>query len=135
MYSKVLFKINILEKGVDIMNSIIKKFRQFFYRNIENNITYNEFLKINKEHDKVFLIDVRSMQEYNEGHLNNAICIPLYELNKRIINIVHNKESIIVLYCSSGIRSVKAKKVLENMGFINIYNIKGGLDEIKNFNF
>ena len=56
------------------------------------------------------LIDVRSMQEYNEGHLDNSILLPEYEILKKIENIVPNKNTKLILYCSSGTRSKKAQK-------------------------
>ena len=74
------------------------------------------------------LIDVRSPQEYNEGHLDNSILLPEYEILKKIENIVPNKNTKLILYCSSGTRSKKAQEELEKMGYKNIYNVLNGVE-------
>ena len=73
------------------------------------------------------VIDVRSPQEYREGHINGAICIPDYQIKKEINKYVNNKETVIILYCSTGHRSQKAQKILENMGYKNVYNVYEGI--------
>ena len=107
-----------------------KTLRRIFYRSIDNKeISYknlNEFMK-NKI---VFLIDVRSNQEYEEGHLNGAINISLFNIERNIVNVVKDKNDIIILYCSSGSRSKEAKKILENLGYQEVYNLKGGIDRV-----
>src|SRR5699024_12195515 len=72
--------------------------------------------------------DVCSSDLYEEGHLNGAINIPLFNIEKEIQNIVKNKNDIIILYCSSGNRSKEAKKILENLEYQEVYNLKGGID-------
>ena len=74
------------------------------------------------------LIDVRSPQEYNEGHLDNSILLPEYEILKKIEDIIPNKNTKIILYCSSGTRSKKAQEKLEKMGYKNIYNVLNGVE-------
>ncbi len=74
------------------------------------------------------LIDVRSPQEYNEGHLDNSILLPEYEILKKIENIVPNKNTKLILYCSSGTRSKKAQKELEKIGYTNVYNVLNGVE-------
>ena len=74
------------------------------------------------------LIDVRSPQEYNEGHLDNSILLPEYEILKKIKDIIPNKNTRIILYCSSGTRSKKAQEELEKMGYKNIYNVLNGVE-------
>ena len=75
----------------------------------------------------VTIIDVRSKQEYEEGHLNGAILIPEYEIKEKIKNIVENKDEKILVYCSSGIRSKQAQEELINLGYKNVYNLKDGI--------
>lgn len=74
------------------------------------------------------LIDVRSPQEYNEGHIDNSILLPEYEILKKIKDIIPNKNTRIILYCSSGTRSKKAQEELEKMGYKNIYNVLNGVE-------
>lgn len=73
------------------------------------------------------IIDVRSPQEYREGHIDGAICIPDYQIKKEINKYVKNKEENIILYCSTGHRSQKAQKILENIGYTNVYNVYEGI--------
>lgn len=90
----------------------------------EGDITYNQMQKILR--DKLaIVIDVRSKQEFNEGHINGAINIPLSDINK-LTNMVKDKKKYIILYCSSGIRSKKAQKELISKGYINVYNLIDG---------
>ena len=76
------------------------------------------------------LIDVRSNQEYREGHLQGAINIPDFEIANRIQKEIPKKNQLIVLYCQYGGRSKKAMLILKNMGYTNVYNLYGGLDII-----
>lgn len=75
------------------------------------------------------ILDVRSRKEFLEGHINNSINIPLDTLKKEINKL--KKEDKIVVCCQSGIRSKKAIKILENLGFKNLYNLKGGIENIQ----
>lgn len=72
------------------------------------------------------LIDVRSPQEFREGHLDGAISIPEYDIKKEIEKIVLDKNKNIVVYCSSGGRSKKAQKTLNKLGYQNVYNVYNG---------
>ena len=46
--------------------------------------------------------------------------------------VLPNKEQTIITYCSSGSRSKEAQEMLETMGYEDVYNLKGGLEEINN---
>ena len=76
------------------------------------------------------LIDVRSPQEYNEGHLPNAINIPEYEIEKRINREVPKLNQQIILYCQYGARSDDAYNLMRRIGYNNIFSLEGGLDAI-----
>lgn len=80
------------------------------------------------EKENYVLIDVRSRREYLEGHLNSAINIPLSSIKKEINHI--EKEKKILVYCQSGVRSKKALKILEDLGYKDVCNLKGGLENI-----
>ena len=73
------------------------------------------------------LIDVRSPQEYREGHLDGAISIPDYQIRRVVARQITNKEQLIVVYCSTGHRSQEAQRILENMGYTNVYNVYEGI--------
>ena len=88
-----------------------------------NLISYVEAKDILNKNPRAVLIDVRSIQEYNEYHLKGAICIPNFELQEKISSIIEDKNQIIILYCQSGARSKKAENLLRKMGYTNVYEI------------
>ena len=104
-------------KIYETIKSIFKKYRG----EKENDIDYQNAISIIKNDSNSILLDVRSPQEYKEGHLENSINIPLYDLDK---------EQTIIVYCQSGNRSRKAIEILKKKGYKNLYNIAGGLDSI-----
>lgn len=115
------------------LNNIKRKMKNILQLRLfrsTNLLTYVEAKDMLKEDVNGILIDVRSIQEYKEYHLNGAICIPLYELQVKIENIVQNKQQLIILYCQSGARSKRAVEILEAMGYTNLYEIDGGIDNI-----
>lgn len=73
------------------------------------------------------IIDVRSIQEYKEGHVESAISIPDYQIRKEIEKKIPNKKTLIIVYCTTGHRSQKAQRILENMGYKNVYNLYNGI--------
>ena len=97
------------------------------FRTSKKEITYEEAIEIIKKYPETKLVDVRSIQEYNENHLKGAISIPIYDI-KEITKIIKNRDNIIILYCQTGARSRKAEKVLSDLCYTNIYTIKRGLN-------
>ncbi len=103
--------------------------KRMCYRGIQNgDITIEELN--NKVAQGAILLDVRSNQEYKEGHLQGAINIPDYELRNRVQREIPKKNQSIVIYCQYGGRSRNAYNMMKNMGYTNIYNLSGGLDMI-----
>ena len=101
--------------------------RRRCYRNLQNgDITIQE-LK-NKVSQGAILIDVRSNQEYREGHLQGAVNIPDFEVQNKIQREVPKKNQLIVLYCQYGGRSRSTMGILKKLGYTNVYNLYGGLD-------
>jgi len=76
------------------------------------------------------IIDVRSRREFKESNLNGAINIPLPEVKRNIEKYVQNKQRRILVCCEYGIRSKQAVEILENIGYTQVYNLKGGLENI-----
>ena len=113
----------------NLKNRIKNALRIQFFRG-GNVISYLEAKELLKENPTGIIIDVRSIQEYNEYHLSGAVCIPLFELQNKIGSIVDDKNQMIILCCQSGGRSRKAMRILEKMGYGNLYEIDGGLDNI-----
>ena len=102
---------------------------KFLYRKKRNldekDISEKDMEKI-LEKEKGKIIDVRSPQEYEEGHIEGAILLPEYEIKKKAKEILKNKEEVIIVYCSSGGRSKKAQRELIDMGYKKVYNLYNG---------
>lgn len=107
---------------------MFKKLIKKIYRHKEN-ITIKEMLEILKTNGNAVLLDVRSSQEYIEGHIRGSINIPVYDIEKQAKNKL-NKDSIIIVYCSAGIRSKRAIQILEKLGYENLYNVEGGIENL-----
>jgi rhodanese-related sulfurtransferase/C1A family cysteine protease len=71
------------------------------------------------------VIDVRNNEEYSKGHIENAILVPLSIIEDRIDEL--DKLEEILIYCQSGKRSTVASRIFVENGFINIYNMLGGI--------
>ena len=76
------------------------------------------------------IIDVRSQEEWDEGHLQAAVLIPLAELGDRIGDVAKAKDQKIYLHCRSGGRAGRGKQQLEELGYTNVENV-GGLDDAR----
>ena len=85
-----------------------------------NNVNLKEYL----------IIDVRSKREFKEAHLNGAINIPLCEIKKKAEIVIKDKNKKLIICCEYGIRSRKAVEILEDLGYAQVYNLKGGLENI-----
>ncbi len=70
------------------------------------------------------LLDVRTQDEYDGGHIEGALLIPHNELAERL-NEVEGYDKVLV-YCASGNRSVTASQILIEAGYKEVYNLKGG---------
>ena len=70
------------------------------------------------------LLDVRSPQEYQEGHIPGSQNVPLQQLDK-VEEVTENKDTVLYVYCHSGARSRQAVSLLQAMGYTNVHNIGG----------
>lgn len=73
------------------------------------------------------ILDVRDGPEYAAGHLPRARHIPLRELSKRVDEIGKFKTKPVIVTCKSGTRAGSACRLLKQAGFVNVYQLKGGL--------
>lgn len=76
-----------------------------------------------RNEEKPYILDVRTIEEYNLSHIDGAIKIPLDELRKDLENLDKSKE--IVVHCHSGLRSYLACRILKQNGY-NVKNLIGG---------
>ena len=86
------------------------------------------------DRESTVLIDVRTTDEFNSFRIKNSINIDYYsKVFLDSISLFKDKKNII-LYCRSGRRSYYAAKLLQQKGFNNIYNLEGGVLQVKNKN-
>ncbi len=86
-------------------------------------LCWNELQNIPR--DELFLVDVRTEDEYGIEHLDGAVNIPLPSIRSRIAEFPRDKK--IVLYCGVGKRAYFGERVLRQEGFDNLYNLSGGM--------
>ena len=71
------------------------------------------------------ILDVRTEEEYDTGHIKTAICIPNETISENISSILPDKDQLILIYCRSGSRSKQAAQKLVNLGYTNIKEFGG----------
>ena len=91
-------------------------------------ISQGEAEELIKSRKGVIIIDVRNNTDYIQSHLQNAINIPVREMNEHLKELEQYKENPIILYCSNGNRSKVAAIQLEALGYKNLYVIKEGIN-------
>ncbi|BBM38174.1 rhodanese [Leptotrichia hofstadii] len=87
-------------------------------------ITSDEAKKM-METQKVIVVDVRTLEEYNEGHIPNAISVPLETIENEAEAKLKNKDALILVYCRSGRRSREAALKLIEKGYTNVIDFGG----------
>lgn len=81
--------------------------------------------------NNLVVVDVRNYQEFNSGHVKNALNVPLMDMKDpaQIANFEDSQN--IYLHCASGYRSVVAASILKKEGIHNVRNVVGGWEKIK----
>ena len=74
------------------------------------------------------IIDARTQEEYDEGHIPGAIMIPEYEIADRAEKELPDKDQLILVYCRSGRRSKIAAEELVKLGYTNVKEFGGIID-------
>lgn len=91
------------------------------------NVTADEVYKMLSSNKDYFILDVRSKEEFDSGHIEGAYLIPVSELENRLAELPQDKQ--IIVYCGSGSRSTSAANILLEKGFKEIFNMTGGITE------
>ena len=84
----------------------------------------NQGVKDYKATPGAVLLDVRTTQEYESGHIPGSKNIPLQAIDK-VASVAENKDTVLYVYCQSGARSRQATSMLQGMGYTNVKNIGG----------
>ena len=80
-----------------------------------------------EENPGLLLLDVRTQEEYDQGHIHVAVCFPNEEITADM-PVVFDKDAEIIVYCRSGRRSAEALEKLRDMGYTNVSDLGGILD-------
>lgn len=80
-----------------------------------------------EENPDLILLDVRTQEEFEQGHIPGAVCLP-NEMIAADMPFLFGKDAEILLYCRSGRRSADAAKKLRDMGFTTVFDFGGIID-------
>lgn len=95
---------------------------------VYTSITAEEAKTIMYNESDYIILDVRTEEEFAEGHIPNAVLIPDYEIAVRAEEELKNKDQQILVYCRSGRRSKAAAQTLVDLGYTNVKDFGGILD-------
>ncbi len=80
-----------------------------------------------KKKEDLLILDVRRPYEFKESRIVNSINIPVEEIEWEVEELEKFKDKPILVYCKIGVRSSIACNFLENEGFKELYNLRGGI--------
>ena len=92
------------------------------------NITAEEAKQIMDSEEGYIILDVRTQEEYDEGHIPGAIVISHEEIAEKAEEVLTDKDQLILVYCRSGRRSKIAAEALAELGYTNIKEFGGIID-------
>ena len=92
------------------------------------NITAEEARQIMDSEEGYVILDVRTQEEYDQGHIPGAIVISHEEIMENAEEVLTDKEQLILVYCRSGRRSKIAAEALVELGYTNIKEFGGIID-------
>ena len=92
------------------------------------NITAKEAKRIMDNEEGYIILDVRTQEEYDEGHIPGAIVISHEEIAEKAEEVLTDKDQLILVYCRSGRRSKIAAEALAELGYTNIKEFGGIID-------
>lgn len=91
-------------------------------------ITQEEAKSLMDSEENYIILDVRTVEEFNETHIDGAILIPDYEIGEKAEETLTDKNQLILVYCRSGRRSKLASAELAEMGYTNVKEFGGIID-------
>ena len=88
-------------------------------------VSMDDIVKIMNENKNYVIVDVRTPDEYKEGHIPNAINIPNETINETVYDKLQDKNQLILIYCRSGSRSRQAAYKMQKLGYTNLVDFGG----------
>lgn len=92
------------------------------------NVTAEQAKEMMDSQEGYIILDTRTQEEYDEGHIPGAILIPYDEITEKAEGLLTDKDQLILVYCRSGRRSKLAAKDLVKLGYTNIKEFGGIID-------
>ena len=92
------------------------------------NITAQEAKELMDTQEGYIILDTRTQEEYDQGHIPGAIVLPYDEVMEKAEGILTDKDQLILVYCRSGRRSKIAANDLVKLGYTNIREFGGIID-------
>ncbi len=94
---------------------------------VNQTVSLEQFEKLMAEKSNAQLLDVRTPQEFQAGHISGALNLDIYDKGFKEALGKLDKEKPVLVYCKSGGRSAQAAELMAGMGFHEIYNLQGGM--------
>ena len=110
---------------------MLKAFKDWFIIKAKrkgSEISIEETHELLQKKESVFLLDIREEEEIAMGYIKGALFLPQGRLEKEIESLLPGKDVPIVVYCSGGIRSLKAAQVMQEKGYKNVFSMAKGMD-------
>jgi len=92
---------------------------------VSRNVVPRDAFALVTQRQQVYLLDVRTPQEYREAHLEGAHLIPVDQVVRRLAEIPRDRP--ILVYCAVGSRSAQVYSYLARRGYPEVYNLDGGI--------
>ena len=90
-----------------------------------NHISIEEAVNIMQTETNYLIVDVRTKEEYDKKHIKNAILVPIADIREGKLDLLPDKEQILLIYCRTGRRAEDAASLLASRGYTNVYEFGG----------
>jgi len=88
-------------------------------------VTVQDARSLTEDKPDLVILDVRTASEFEDGHIEGAVNIPVQELSARLDEL--SREDELLVYCRTGNRSAQAVDILQDVGFTKIYHMNAGI--------
>lgn len=95
-------------------------------------LNVSDFQEVIANKNDILILDVRTPEEYQNGHLNRAELLNFYDPDFQNELNEHEKSQAVAVYCAVGARSFQAMELMKTLGFREVYHLEGGLVEWQN---
>ena len=78
--------------------------------------------------ETIILVDVRTKEEFDSGHIEGAVLLPVDQIQQSAVEVLTDKDAIYFVYCRSGSRSGVATAMMVDLGYQNVFDLGGIID-------